>query len=65
MAESTEFKNDDLAEMKYIIGQYEKLNAIGVALSSEHDTITLLEKILMGAISLTPCGRWNFIYGPQ
>ncbi len=40
-------------ELKHIVSQFEKLTDIGVALSSEHNTTELLEKILMGAISLT------------
>lgn len=40
-------------EMQHIISQFEKLTDIEIALSSEHSTTLLLEKILLGAISLT------------
>ena len=40
-------------EMQHIISQFEKLTDIEIALSSEDNTTLLLEKILLGAISLT------------
>lgn len=49
----TDFNHQHYLELKHIVSQFEKLADIGVALSSEHNTIKLLEKILMGAISLT------------
>jgi len=36
-----------------MLNQLERLNAIGVALSSEHDNSRLLETILLGAKELT------------
>jgi hypothetical protein len=39
--------------MQKIIGQVEKLTDIGIALSAEKDTGQLLEKILLGAKSIT------------
>ncbi|HCT99298.1 MAG TPA: phosphohydrolase [Methylococcaceae bacterium] len=39
--------------MQNIINKFERLTDITVALTSEHDTTELLEKILFGAISLT------------
>ena len=53
MTDITELDNQHYLEMKHIISQFEKLTDIGVALSSEHNATELLEKILMGAISLT------------
>lgn len=41
------------ADFQKIIGQVEKLTEIGIALSSEKDTTQLLEKILLGAKSIT------------
>ncbi len=41
------------AGMQKIIGQVEKLTDIGIALSAEKDTTQLLEKILLGAKSIT------------
>ncbi|MDI1277207.1 HD domain-containing phosphohydrolase [Methylobacter sp.] len=41
------------ADLHKIIGQVEKLTDIGIALSSEKDTAQLLEKILLGAKSIT------------
>lgn len=41
------------ADMQKIIGQVEKLTEIGIALSSEKSTAQLLEKILLGAKSIT------------
>ncbi|MFA5017497.1 MAG: HD domain-containing phosphohydrolase [Methylobacter sp.] len=41
------------ADLQKIIGQVEKLTDIGIALSSEKDTAQLLEKILLGAKSIT------------
>lgn len=41
------------ADMQKIIGQVEKLTEIGIALSSEKSTTQLLEKILLGAKSIT------------
>lgn len=49
----TEMNHQHYLEVKHIVSQFEKLTDIGVALSSEHSTTELLEKILMGAISLT------------
>jgi GAF domain-containing protein len=40
-------------EIEHVIDQLEKLNDIGIALSTEHDASQLLEKILLSAISLT------------
>ncbi|MDD5228978.1 MAG: HD domain-containing protein [Methylococcales bacterium] len=48
-----EIDHQHYLEVKHIVSQFEKLTDIGVALSSEHNTIQLLEKILVGAISLT------------
>jgi HD-GYP domain-containing protein (c-di-GMP phosphodiesterase class II) len=53
MTETAEFTQQQCAEMQHIIRQFEKLTDIGVSLSSEHNTTELLEKILVGAISLT------------
>jgi HD-GYP domain-containing protein (c-di-GMP phosphodiesterase class II) len=53
MTDITEYNHQHYIEMKHIVSQFEKLADIGVALSSEHHTTELLEKILMGAISLT------------
>lgn len=53
MTDITEIDHQHYLEVKHIVSQFEKLADIGVALSSEHNTIKLLEKILMGAISLT------------
>ncbi len=53
MTNMTELNHQHYLEMKHIVSQFEKLADIGVALSSEHKTTELLEKILMGAISLT------------
>ncbi len=41
------------ADTQKIVGQVEKLTEIGIALSSEKDTAQLLEKILLGAKSIT------------
>ena len=41
------------ADIQKIINQVEKLTEIGIALSSEKDTAQLLEKILVGAKSIT------------
>jgi len=41
------------ADLQKIISQVEKLTDIGIALSSEKDTAQLLEKILLGAKSIT------------
>lgn len=41
------------ADIQKIVGQVEKLTEIGIALSSEKDTVQLLEKILLGAKSIT------------
>jgi len=40
-------------EMQDIISKFEKLTDIAINLTSEHNTTALLEKILLGAISLT------------
>ncbi|MGZ4954822.1 MAG: GAF and HD-GYP domain-containing protein [Methylobacter sp.] len=45
--------NEFSADLQKIIGQVEKLTDIGIALSSEKDTAQLLEKILLGAKSIT------------
>jgi HD-GYP domain-containing protein (c-di-GMP phosphodiesterase class II) len=45
--------NEFPADLQKIIGQVEKLTDIGIALSSEKDTAQLLEKILLGAKSIT------------
>jgi HD-GYP domain-containing protein (c-di-GMP phosphodiesterase class II) len=45
--------NEFSADMQKIIGQVEKLTEIGIALSSEKSTTQLLEKILLGAKSIT------------
>ncbi|MGZ5008153.1 MAG: HD domain-containing phosphohydrolase [Methylobacter sp.] len=45
--------NEFSADLQKIIGQVEKLTDIGIALSSEKDTSQLLEKILLGAKSIT------------
>jgi len=45
--------NELSADLQKIIGQVEKLTEIGIALSSEKDTGQLLEKILLGAKSIT------------
>jgi HD-GYP domain-containing protein (c-di-GMP phosphodiesterase class II) len=53
-AEKTETANTSLsADIQKIIGQVDKLTDIGIALSSEKDTTQLLEKILLGAKSIT------------
>jgi len=41
------------ADIQKILGQVEKLTDIGIALSAEKDTTQLLEKILLGAKSIT------------
>lgn len=48
-----EFDDEQYLELKHIVSQFEKLTDIGISLSSEHNTTELLEKILVGAISLT------------
>ena len=53
MTNITEIDYQHYLEVKHIVSQFEKLTDIGVALSSEHETTELLEKILVGAISLT------------
>jgi HD-GYP domain-containing protein (c-di-GMP phosphodiesterase class II) len=53
MTDTTEINYHHYLEMQHVVSQFEKLADIGVALSSEHNTTELLEKILMGAISLT------------
>jgi HD-GYP domain-containing protein (c-di-GMP phosphodiesterase class II) len=53
MTEKAEFSYEHYLEMKHIVSQFEKLTDIGISLSSEHNTTELLEKILVGAISLT------------
>ncbi len=53
MTETAEFTYERYLEMQHIIKQFEKLTDIGISLSSEHNTIELLEKILVGAMSLT------------
>jgi HD-GYP domain-containing protein (c-di-GMP phosphodiesterase class II) len=53
MTEMVEFTSQKYAEMQHTIDQFEKLVAIGVSLSSEHQTTALLVKILEGAMSLT------------
>jgi HD-GYP domain-containing protein (c-di-GMP phosphodiesterase class II) len=45
--------NEISADLQKIISQVEKLTDIGIALSSEKDTAKLLEKILLGAKSIT------------
>ena len=45
--------NEFSSAMQKIIEQVEKLTDIGIALSSEKDTMQLLEKILVGAKSIT------------
>jgi HD-GYP domain-containing protein (c-di-GMP phosphodiesterase class II) len=45
--------NEISAGLQKIISQVEKLTDIGIALSSEKDTAKLLEKILLGAKSIT------------
>jgi HD-GYP domain-containing protein (c-di-GMP phosphodiesterase class II) len=45
--------NELSADMQKIMGQVEKLTDIGIALSAEKDTARLLEKILLGAKSIT------------
>lgn len=45
--------NELSADIQKIIGQVEKLTDIGIALSAEKDTAQLLEKILLGAKSIT------------
>jgi len=45
--------NELSADVQKIIGQVEKLTEIGIALSAEKDTTRLLEKILVGAKSIT------------
>lgn len=45
--------NEISADVQRIIEQVEKLTEIGIALSSEKDTTQLLEKILLGAKSIT------------
>jgi HD-GYP domain-containing protein (c-di-GMP phosphodiesterase class II) len=45
--------NDISADLQKIISQVEKLTDIGIALSAEKDTAKLLEKILLGAKSIT------------
>lgn len=45
--------NELSADMQKIVGQVEKLTDIGIALSSEKDIAQLLEKILLGAKSIT------------
>ncbi len=45
--------NELSADLQKIIGQVEKLTEIGIALSAEKDTGQLLEKILLGAKSIT------------
>lgn len=49
----TTIGNELSADLQKIIGQVEKLTDIGIALSSEKDTTQLLEKILLGAKSIT------------
>lgn len=51
--DSTEINHQHSLEIKHIFDQLEKLNDISIALSYEHDANQLLEKILLGAISLT------------
>ena len=53
MTNITEIDYQHYLEVKHIVSQFEKLTDIGVALSSEHSATELLEKILVGAISLT------------
>ena len=53
MTKTAKFDYEHYLEMKHIISQFEKLTDIGISLSSEHKTTELLEKILVGAISLT------------
>jgi HD-GYP domain-containing protein (c-di-GMP phosphodiesterase class II) len=53
MTNTPEFNYEHYLEMQHIISQFEKLTDIGVTLSTEHNTTELLEKILIGAISLT------------
>jgi HD-GYP domain-containing protein (c-di-GMP phosphodiesterase class II) len=53
MTDTTQINHQHYSEMKHIVSQFEKLADIGVSLSTEHNTVNLLEKILMGAISLT------------
>ncbi len=45
--------NEFSSDLQKIISQVEKLTDIGIALSSEKDTTQLLEKILLGAKSIT------------
>ncbi|TRW90726.1 HD domain-containing phosphohydrolase [Candidatus Methylobacter oryzae] len=45
--------NEFSSDLQKIISQVEKLTDIGIALSSEKDTTRLLEKILVGAKSIT------------
>jgi HD-GYP domain-containing protein (c-di-GMP phosphodiesterase class II) len=45
--------NELSADMQKIMGQVEKLTDIGIALSAEKDAARLLEKILLGAKSIT------------
>ncbi|MCK9396959.1 MAG: HD domain-containing protein [Methylobacter sp.] len=45
--------NELSADMQKILEQVEKLTDIGIALSAEKDTVQLLEKILLGAKSIT------------
>ncbi len=44
---------DISSDIQKIVGQVEELTEIGIALSSEKDTTQLLEKILLGAKSIT------------
>ncbi len=53
MTDTIEINPQHYSEIKHIISQFEKLADIGIALSAEHNTIELLEKILTGAIFLT------------
>ncbi len=49
----TAIDNELSADVQKIIGQVERLTDIGIALSTEKDTTQLLEKILLGAKSIT------------
>ena len=42
-----------MSELKQLLGRLERLNAIGIALSAEHDKDCLLEMILLGAKEIT------------
>jgi HD-GYP domain-containing protein (c-di-GMP phosphodiesterase class II) len=53
MNEDAEFNYENYLQMKHVISQFEKLADIGMLVSTEHNTTDLLEKILIGAISLT------------